>query len=91
MLTVKAGRTPRLAHTHPRPSWLPKTVSSSIPILVSGILGAVEKPTRTLTQATTGVDDVLALLLALTARPEELELAMISVTYGNVSLQRYSE
>lgn len=40
---------------------------------------------------TTGVDDVLALLLALSARPEELEVAMISVTYGNVSLQRYDE
>ncbi|KKY36854.1 putative inosine-uridine preferring nucleoside hydrolase [Diaporthe ampelina] len=34
------------------------------------------------------VDDVLAILLALTARPGELEVAMISVTYGNVSLQR---
>ncbi|KAL2260761.1 hypothetical protein VTK26DRAFT_5136 [Humicola hyalothermophila] len=35
-----------------------------------------------------GVDDVLALLLALSANPEDLEVAMISVTYGNVSLQR---
>jgi inosine-uridine nucleoside N-ribohydrolase len=35
------------------------------------------------------VDDVLALLLALSASPEELEVAMISVTYGNVPLQRY--
>ncbi|KAF3769118.1 hypothetical protein M406DRAFT_98899 [Cryphonectria parasitica EP155] len=34
-----------------------------------------------------GVDDMLALLLALTARPDELEVAMISVTYGNVPLQ----
>ncbi|KAL2158501.1 hypothetical protein VTH06DRAFT_4268 [Thermothelomyces fergusii] len=34
-----------------------------------------------------GGDDVLALLLALSASPEELEVAMISVTYGNVSLQ----
>ncbi|KAK1757458.1 Inosine/uridine-preferring nucleoside hydrolase domain-containing protein [Echria macrotheca] len=34
-----------------------------------------------------GVDDVLALLLALSASPEELEVAMISVTYGNVELQ----
>ncbi|EHK48031.1 uncharacterized protein TrAtP1_000745 [Trichoderma atroviride] len=34
-----------------------------------------------------GVDDVMALLLALSASPEELELAMISVTYGNVPLQ----
>ncbi|KAJ2906058.1 hypothetical protein MKZ38_003095 [Zalerion maritima] len=34
-----------------------------------------------------GVDDVLALLLALSASPEDLEVAMISVTYGNVELQ----
>ncbi|KAK0633483.1 Inosine/uridine-preferring nucleoside hydrolase domain-containing protein [Immersiella caudata] len=33
-----------------------------------------------------GVDDVLALLLALSASPEELEVAMISVSYGNVPL-----
>lgn len=41
-----------------------------------------------LTGSQPGVDDVLAILLALTARPEELEVAMISVTYGNVTLQR---
>ncbi|KAI5466149.1 Inosine/uridine-preferring nucleoside hydrolase domain-containing protein [Mariannaea sp. PMI_226] len=34
-----------------------------------------------------GVDDVLALLLALSAKPEELEVVMISVTYGNVPLE----
>ncbi|KAK0730459.1 nucleoside hydrolase [Lasiosphaeris hirsuta] len=34
-----------------------------------------------------GVDDVLALLLALSASPEDLEVVMISVTYGNVPLQ----
>ncbi|OBT64581.1 hypothetical protein VE03_06363 [Pseudogymnoascus sp. 23342-1-I1] len=33
-----------------------------------------------------GVDDVLALLLALSATPEELEVLLISVTYGNVEL-----
>ncbi|CAM1506977.1 Fc.00g066180.m01.CDS01 [Cosmosporella sp. VM-42] len=33
-----------------------------------------------------GVDDVLALLLALSAAPEELEIVMISATYGNVPL-----
>lgn len=33
-----------------------------------------------------GVDDVLAMLLALSAAPEELDVAMISVTYGNVPL-----
>jgi inosine-uridine nucleoside N-ribohydrolase len=35
-----------------------------------------------------GVDDVLALLLALASKPEELELLLISVTYGNVEVQR---
>lgn len=35
----------------------------------------------------TGVDDMLALLLALASSPEEIELVMISVTYGNVPLK----
>lgn len=30
----------------------------------------------------------MAMLLALSAAPEELEVAMLSVTYGNVPLQR---
>ncbi|KAF3010472.1 hypothetical protein E8E14_005237 [Neopestalotiopsis sp. 37M] len=34
-----------------------------------------------------GVDDMLAMLLALASSPEEIELLMISVTYGNVPLQ----
>lgn len=34
-----------------------------------------------------GVDDVLAILLACAAVPEELELLLISVTYGNVDVQ----
>ncbi|RDW88883.1 hypothetical protein BP6252_00915 [Coleophoma cylindrospora] len=34
-----------------------------------------------------GVDDTLALLLALAAKPEELEVLMISITYGNVEVQ----
>ncbi|KAL5615169.1 hypothetical protein BROUX41_005226 [Berkeleyomyces rouxiae] len=33
-----------------------------------------------------GVDDILALLLALASKPEEVELVMVSVTYGNVPL-----
>lgn len=37
-----------------------------------------------------GIDDVLAVLLALSARPEELELLLISVSYGNVGVQRYA-
>lgn len=38
-----------------------------------------------------GVDDVLALLLALSATPEEVEVLLISVTYGNVELDRYGD
>ncbi|KAH8808366.1 Inosine/uridine-preferring nucleoside hydrolase domain-containing protein [Xylogone sp. PMI_703] len=34
-----------------------------------------------------GVDDTLALLLLLAARPEEVEILLISVTYGNVEVQ----
>ncbi|KAH7330128.1 Inosine/uridine-preferring nucleoside hydrolase domain-containing protein [Rhexocercosporidium sp. MPI-PUGE-AT-0058] len=34
-----------------------------------------------------GVDDVLAILLALAAKPEELEILLLSVTYGNVEVQ----
>jgi inosine-uridine nucleoside N-ribohydrolase len=38
---------------------------------------------------TLGVDDVLAMLLALAAKPEEIEVLLLSVTYGNVEVQRY--
>ncbi|RFU30010.1 Purine nucleosidase, partial [Scytalidium lignicola] len=34
-----------------------------------------------------GVDDTLALLLLLAAKPEEVEILLISVTYGNVEAQ----
>ncbi|CEJ87412.1 hypothetical protein VHEMI04406 [[Torrubiella] hemipterigena] len=35
-----------------------------------------------------GVDDTLAMLLALASSADEIELVMISVTYGNVTLRR---
>jgi hypothetical protein len=35
-----------------------------------------------------GVDDVLAMLLALAAKPEELEILLLSITYGNVEVKR---
>lgn len=34
-----------------------------------------------------GCDDVTAMLLALAASPEDLEVILISVTYGNVDVQ----
>lgn len=34
--------------------------------------------------AIAGCDDILAMLMALSASPEELEVAMLSITYGNV-------
>lgn len=42
-----------------------------------------------LSNGVVGVDDVLAMLLALAAKPEEVEILMLSVTYGNVEVQRY--
>ncbi|GKT55317.1 inosine/uridine-preferring nucleoside hydrolase [Colletotrichum tofieldiae] len=42
---------------------------------------------RVIIDSDPGIDDVLAMLLALSASPEELEVMMISVTYGNVPLQ----
>lgn len=36
-----------------------------------------------------GVDDVLAMLLALAAKPEEIEILLLSITYGNVEVRRY--
>lgn len=35
------------------------------------------------------IDDVLAILLALAARPEEVEVLLLSVTYGNIELEGY--
>jgi inosine-uridine nucleoside N-ribohydrolase len=32
---------------------------------------------------------MLAMLLAFAAKPEELEVLLLSVTYGNVDVQRY--
>lgn len=36
---------------------------------------------------TQGIDDVLAMLLAASALPEELQILLISVTYGNIDVQ----
>lgn len=36
-----------------------------------------------------GVDDVIAMLLAFSAKPEELDILMLSLTFGNVDVQRY--
>lgn len=33
---------------------------------------------------------MVGLLLALSASPEELDIALISVTYGNVPLEKYA-
>ena len=35
-----------------------------------------------------GVDDVIAILLALAATSEELEIVLISVTFGNIDVAR---
>lgn len=37
---------------------------------------------------TQGIDDVLALLLALSATPEEVEVLLISLTFGNIEVEK---
>lgn len=44
-------------------------------------------PSRVIIDTDPGVDDVLALLLAFSASPEEIEVLLISITFGNVEAQ----
>jgi inosine-uridine nucleoside N-ribohydrolase len=41
-----------------------------------------------LTRCEQGIDDILALLLTLSAQPEEAELLLISLTFGNIEVRR---
>lgn len=43
-------------------------------------------PNKIIIDTDPGADDAFALLLALASSPEEVELALVSVTYGNVPL-----
>lgn len=43
---------------------------------------------KVVTDAVQGVDDILALLFAFASKPEELEVVLISVTFGNVDVQK---
>jgi inosine-uridine nucleoside N-ribohydrolase len=38
-----------------------------------------------------GVDDVFAILLALASKEEELEITLISVTFGNIDVRKYAQ
>ncbi|KAK5121011.1 hypothetical protein LTR85_005795 [Meristemomyces frigidus] len=44
-------------------------------------------PRKIIIDTDPGVDDILAILLACSALPEELELLLLSVTYGNIDVQ----
>ncbi|EME87845.1 uncharacterized protein MYCFIDRAFT_127947 [Pseudocercospora fijiensis CIRAD86] len=44
-------------------------------------------PRRVIIDTDPGVDDVVAMLLAFSALPEELEVLLLSVTYGNIDVQ----
>ncbi|KAH8697434.1 putative nucleoside hydrolase [Talaromyces proteolyticus] len=37
-----------------------------------------------------GIDDILAMLLAFASSPEEIEVLLISLTFGNIEVQRYT-
>jgi inosine-uridine nucleoside N-ribohydrolase len=44
-------------------------------------------PNKIIIDTDPGVDDVIAMLLAFSARPEELDILMLSLTFGNVDVQ----
>ncbi|KAI1007787.1 hypothetical protein K3495_g437 [Podosphaera aphanis] len=44
-------------------------------------------PEKIIIDTDPGVDDILALLLALSARADEVEILLLSATYGNIELQ----
>ncbi|KAF2862777.1 inosine-uridine preferring nucleoside hydrolase [Piedraia hortae CBS 480.64] len=43
-------------------------------------------PRKIIIDTDPGVDDILAMLLAFSAKPEELEVLLLSVTYGNIDV-----
>ena len=43
---------------------------------------------KTPDQRDQGVDDILAILLAFSASPDELEVLLLSLTYGNVEVEK---
>jgi hypothetical protein len=42
-----------------------------------------------LTTHSQGIDDILGLLLALSAKAEEVEILLISLTFGNIEVRRF--
>ncbi|KAH3933669.1 hypothetical protein HBH45_041420 [Parastagonospora nodorum] len=44
-------------------------------------------PSKIIIDTDPGIDDVLAMLLAFSAKPEELDILMLSLTFGNVEVQ----
>lgn len=44
-------------------------------------------PNKIIIDTDPGVDDVIAMLLAFSAKPEELDILMLSLTFGNVDVQ----
>ncbi|KAF2145647.1 uncharacterized protein K452DRAFT_324563 [Aplosporella prunicola CBS 121167] len=44
-------------------------------------------PNKIIIDTDPGVDDVMALLLAFAAKPEELEVLLVSLTFGNIDVQ----
>lgn len=45
-------------------------------------------PSKIIIDTDPGVDDILAILLALSASEEELEVLLISLTFGNIDVQK---
>jgi hypothetical protein len=44
-------------------------------------------PTKLIIDTDPGIDDILALLLAFSAAPEDVEVLLLSLTFGNIDVQ----
>lgn len=46
-------------------------------------------PEKIIIDTDPGIDDILGLLLAFSTTPEEVEVLLVSITFGNVELHEY--
>lgn len=67
--------------------WYPEAESSLIQIRYLRKQAPVMSDHTANPETHKGTDDVLAHLLAFSARPEEIEVLLVSVTFGNVDVQ----
>ena len=62
------------------------TEPSFSPHLQNDTLTSTMAPERIIIDTDPGIDDILAMLLAFSCTPEEVEVVLVSVTFGNVQV-----